>query len=243
MFKIIAHRGASAKAPENTFASFRLALRNHADILEMDIRLSSDNEIVVIHDASVNRTTDGTGKVSELTSSELKRLDSGSWFSPEYREERIPLLREVFAADWGNATLNVEIKGTPEEYPRFSKKIVRLVEEYGMEDKVVLTSFNNDYLEEIKKINPDISVGIVYNFRMQNYREKESLPGVSEINPLWYFLSKKFVRKAHDNKIKIYPWTVNSRFAVSYISRLGVDGAITNKPGMVYSILKERGIR
>lgn len=139
---VVAHQGASIVAPENTLASFRKALDMSADALELDVMLSKDGEVVVIHDTLVDHTTDGSGNVSDLTLAELKELDAGSWFAPEFSEERVPTLQEVMSLARGRALLEIEIKTRAFLPGSLERKVLDLIVENGIEKEVIVTSFN-----------------------------------------------------------------------------------------------------
>ncbi|HHW48137.1 MAG TPA: glycerophosphodiester phosphodiesterase, partial [Clostridiaceae bacterium] len=160
---VIAHRGAPKHAPENTIAAFRKALELGAEGIELDVHLSADGHLVVIHDEKVDRTSDGKGLVKEKTLEELKALDFGSWFSKEFKGETIPTLDEVLELlkSW-TGIINIEIKGGSVFYPNIEEKVVRKIEKLKIEEKIIISSFNHYSLVEIKKLNPKIKTGILY---------------------------------------------------------------------------------
>ncbi len=159
---LIGHRGAKAVAPENTLASFRRAWEDGADVVEMDVRLTADGAVVVIHDETVDRTTDGHGVVAEMTLAELRRLDAGRWFSPAYAGERIPTLDEIIAWARGRVGLMVELK-----YPRrqFRPDLVPPVLEHlragGVEEDVAIISFEGAAIEQARAMAPHIPAGVM----------------------------------------------------------------------------------
>lgn len=161
--KLVGHRGACAVAPENTMASFERAYQDGADVVEMDMRLTSDGQVVVIHDKSLERTTNGAGLVSQMTRAELKGLDAGRWFDERYTGERIPLLDEVL--DWakGKIGLMVELKYDP--FGSFSPDLVppvlNLLKERDIVDQVVFISFQPKGLQQVKGLLPDIQLGLM----------------------------------------------------------------------------------
>ncbi|TFG73800.1 MAG: hypothetical protein E4H27_00025 [Anaerolineales bacterium] len=161
--KLVGHRGACAVAPENTLASFKRAYQDGADVVEMDVRLTSDGQVVVIHDAMLERTTNGTGPVSQMTLAELKRLDAGAWFDAGYAGEPIPLLDEVL--DWakGKIGLMIELKYDP--YGSFSPDLVPpvldLLKKRDTVDQVVFISFQPKGLQQVKGLLPGIQLGLM----------------------------------------------------------------------------------
>jgi glycerophosphoryl diester phosphodiesterase len=240
---VIAHRGASAVSPENTIASFKQAIVAEADIIEMDVHLSRDDEVVVIHDSTLWRTTNGKGKVNDHSLDDLKKLDAGSWFNKDFFNERIPTLKEVLTLPVKSGRFNVELKGTLKEYPNLPERVVEAISSSGMVDKVVITSFNPEYLEMINRIAPDIEVGEIHYMHLAHKWKSNIKNFTSEINPLWFFVTRKFVRKAHAHGIKVHPWTTNNAFIISRLGRIGVDGIITNDPAKLIDIMKQKGLR
>ena len=149
---VMAHRGFSSKAPENTMAAFTLALDAGAEGIELDVHLTKDGEVVVIHDHTLARTTNGTGLVADLTLAELQELDAGLWFSPEFKGERLPSLREVLELlKEHNVLLNVETKAAL-GYEQLNEKLASLLDEYAMWEKTIISSFNHFDLVHIKTI-------------------------------------------------------------------------------------------
>ncbi len=161
--RLVGHRGACAVAPENTLASFKRAYQDGADVVEMDVRMTADGQVVVIHDALLDRTTNGTGPVSQMTLAELKRLDAGTWFDAAYTGEPIPLLDEVL--DWakGKIGLMIELKYDP--FGSFSPDLVPpvldLIKKRDIVDQVVFISFQPKGLQQVKGLLPDIQVGLM----------------------------------------------------------------------------------
>ncbi len=154
--QVIAHRGASTYAPENTFAAFDLALDMGVRHFELDVQLSGDNHLVVIHDDKVNRTTDGNGEVSALTLRELQSLDAGAWFGAKFAGERIPTLESLLDRYRGRAHLHVEIKGTTQG---LSERTVDMIRRRGWAQNVTMTSFQIDKLEALRAHAPELPAG------------------------------------------------------------------------------------
>lgn len=242
-FKVIAHRGASALAPENTISSLKLALEAQADIIEIDVHLSKDNQVVAIHDNTLNRTTSGRGRVRDFTLMELQELDAGSWFGKNFCGQYIPTLKEVLQLPTENAKVNVELKGSLKEYPLLPEKVVEVISGCDAANRCVITSFNSEFLEKINAIAPKLELGEIHYMHFPYKWNSRIKKFASEINPLWYFVSKSFVNKAHERGIRVHPWTINNKFVVSRLLKLNVDGMITNDPQRLVQILKERGLR
>jgi len=241
--EIIAHRGASAITPENTIVSFLEAVKAGSDIIEFDAHLSRDNEVIIIHDNTVNRTTDGLGKIRDLTLPEIKKLDAGSWFSAEFEGERIPTLDELLQKDFNGVKLNIELKGALKEYEQFPEIVIKKIRKYDAVNRVVITSFNTDFLKRVMVLDAEIPFGIISNFKIRNHWEISLKKNASQINPLWYFVNKTFVKKAHKYDVRVYPWTINRKYIVLWLLKMGIDGMITDHPEKLIKILEAKGLR
>lgn len=236
----IAHRGASGSAPENTLAAINKALEIGADIVEIDVHLSSDNQLIVIHDNTLDRTTTLKGNVKDHSLKELKNADAGSWFSPEFKNERIPTLDEVLYTINGKAILLIEIKDGSEVYPRIEKLTVEAVKRNGAERWCELQSFSQIAVEKMleeKSSMPvyKLVVGNVpllplhHDGKMKSgsaYQYKD----VTGINPNYRFAKKRVLKKLHERNQKMYVWTVNDEKLMKKLLLWGVDGIITNYP-------------
>ncbi|HPZ07042.1 MAG TPA: glycerophosphodiester phosphodiesterase family protein [Candidatus Eremiobacteraeota bacterium] len=157
---IIAHRGSSKLAPENTMASFKEAYKHGATAIELDTHRTKDGYLVIIHDDTLDRTTNGHGKVGDFTLKELKELDAGSWFGPEFKGEKIPTLEEVLQWAKGKVKVDIEVKNSS-QYPGIEKDILKLVEEKDLKDDVFITSFDKSVSENIKDMAPEIKTGLL----------------------------------------------------------------------------------
>jgi glycerophosphoryl diester phosphodiesterase len=227
---VIAHRGASALAPENTMASFQRALAAGADMIELDVHLSADNEVMVIHDPTLNRTTNGRGRVRDHSYRELSKLDAGTWFAEKFAGERIPLLAEVLELVQMPTKVNIELKGSPAHYSQLAARVVQTIRNCRAAKQTVVTSFDMDYLKAINKLAPEIQLGEIHYLHFPFKWRHQSKHIASEINPLWLFVTRGFVEKAHSNGMKFNPWTTANRYIVKRLLRLKVDGLITNNP-------------
>jgi len=157
---IIAHRGASCLAPENTMAAFEEAYRHGAGMVELDVHMSKDGHLVVMHDDTVDRTTNGEGKVQDLTLEELKKLDAGSWFGDKYRGEKIPTLKEVLQWAKDKIKVDIDVKVSLES-PEMAHKLASLIKEEGAQKNVFITSFGKDFLKEIQTLEPAVETGLL----------------------------------------------------------------------------------
>ncbi len=223
---VVAHRGASSLAPENTLVSVRKAMELGADYCEIDVQLTKDGEVVLLHDSHLKRTAGNAGTLSEYTLDELRQFEVGSWFGPDFDGEPIPTLRQVIRTVKGKMLLNIEIKVSREETD-IVRKVVDIIHSEGITKKCIVTSFGRSEVEKIKELDPRIMTGFIFS---QKYP-----PDVFEGN--WEALScnykvvdADFVAKARENKKKIYVWTVDDEEEMKRLMELQVDGIITNRP-------------
>ncbi len=239
---IYAHRGASAYAPENTMASFRKALNMGAGGIELDVHLSADGHLVVIHDETVDRVSNGKGLVRDKTLKELKSLDFGSWYSGDFANEKMPELFEVFQLlSSGNALLNIEIKNGPIFYPGIEAKVAEALKKYGMVKRTIVSSFNHYSLVEIRKINPEIKTAILYMAGLYEPWVYSKHVGAAAIHPLFYNIVPEIMKGCIENKIIVNPFTVDKPEHIKSMVLAGVDGIITNVPDVALKIVKELG--
>ena len=230
--KVIAHRGASGYAPENTLASFRKGLEMGAEMLELDIHLSRDGEIVVIHDHSLDKTTTGSGYVKDHTVKELKQFDAGKRFDA-YRGERIPLLQEVFDLVQKRAALAIEIKNCPILYPDIERKLVRLIEKNDLVAQVIVIAFYHPSLKVIKQSNPAIRTGILYVGGLVEPWAAAATVEADALHPHYEYVLPEMVAAAHQRGYLVHPWTVNKPAEMAQQISYGVDGITTNYPDLL----------
>lgn len=230
---IIAHRGAKAHAPENTMSSFQLAVESKADGVEFDIKLTKDGQIIIIHDLTVDRTTDGKGKVKDFSLSELQKLDAGKFFSEKYSGESIPLLSDVLKSLPSQFIINIEITNYGSLFDGLAKKAVNLVNELGTEKHVIFSSFFPSNLMITNKIAPEIPVAILANAGFSGWLSRSNLmSGISPqfVHPYHSDVDKNFVDRQHDMGRKVNVWTVNDPGEMERLANLKVDGIITDDP-------------
>ena len=227
---IYAHRGACGYAPENTLDAFKLAADMNADGVELDVHFTKDNKVVVIHDEKIDRTSNGQGSVLDYTYEELLAFDFGCKFYGERRGVKLPLLSDVYAllAPTG-MTVNVEIKAND---PNICAACDAIAKEYGMEDKVIYSSFNHFQLKKMKEVNPDAFVAPLYGFNMLkpwdycvNINAAASHPRQNQI-----VLIPEYVEECHKRGVRVHPWTVNDEADMKFLSDAGCDAIITNYP-------------
>lgn len=223
---IWAHRGASALAPENTLAAFSLAWDEGADGIELDVHLSRDGIPVVIHDETLERTTDGRGAVSSLRASELRRLDAGRWFAPAFAGERIPLLSEVL--DWAgeDLPLNIELKTL-----RAGEATLRLLKDYPR-CRVLVSSFDQRLLAALRAAEPRLPLGFLCDSRLWRLVLRRALAaGAASFHPRADLVSPALARRVKDAGLALYPWTVDDPERAGRLLRRGASGLFTNRPG------------
>ena len=240
---VIAHRGFSGAAPENTLAAFRKAIEVGSDMIELDIQLSKDGKILVLHDDTLERTTNGQDRAVDYTLKELKALDAGSWFGSQFSEEKIPTLKEVLQLAKGRVLVNIEIKHPDHgQYP-ITELVDRALEEVrnvGMVNQVICSSFNPEALEWIKKNEPRVWVALLY------HRPWNSLPEVIRgkeylvLNLRNSYLTKTKIANLHQARMKVNVYTVNSEEELEKFMRWRVDGIITNHPDRLIALLKKK---
>ncbi len=235
---VIAHRGASAYAPENTAAAFRLAMEMGVDGIELDVHLSSDGCPVVIHDERVDRTGSGTGWVKDLSLNTLKSLDFGSWFGPSFASETILTLEEVFLllGDW-QGLLNIELKSGPIFYEGLEQKVITLVKKYDRLDNVILSSFNHYSLVAAKAVEPRIKIGLLYMAGLVAPWEYALRLGAQAIHPYFHSIIPEVIVGCNAHNIAINVFTVDDPIYLTALSTSGVHGIITNVPDVAKGIV------
>ncbi|MCC6850444.1 MAG: glycerophosphodiester phosphodiesterase [Deltaproteobacteria bacterium] len=229
-FLAIAHRGASGRAPENTHASFAAALALGAEAIELDCQLSADGELVVIHDETLDRTTDGRGPVGDRTWEELARLDAGAWFDASYAGERIPRLDDVLARVRDRALLNVEIKSA-RDVGAIEAKLAALVAHADATEWVVFSSFHWDALRTLRATAPWARLGVLCDDdpRRGGLALALELRGEAII-PGRRWIDAGVVAEAHARGLDVWVWTVNEPGEMRRLLALGVDGLFSDWP-------------
>ncbi|KIL41429.1 hypothetical protein SD70_07240 [Gordoniibacillus kamchatkensis] len=226
---IIGHRGAPREAPENTLSSFRLALKRGCEGVELDVHLSLDGKILVCHDASIARTTNGTGMIRNMSAEEVRRYDAGSWFSKKYKGEKVPLLDEVFQLVPDRMLIMIEVKHS--YGGEMERQLIECLWRFNRFDHVVISSYDHSCLRRLKGMEPKVKVGLLSaNFLdyMQDI-EKLGIP-VYSLHPFHLLLTKEDVQEVCSAGIKVFPYTVDSVAELKKLIRYGVSGVITNDP-------------
>ena len=240
---VIAHRGHSEEAPENSIAAFHKAIEAKADMIELDVRLSFDNEFVVFHDKKLNRTSGGHGLLKKLSARELTQLDNGSWFSRKFARERIPLLRDVLPLTKQGIMINIEIKPDVTSANNLSveEEIVKIVSKAKATHRIMFSSFNHFMMKAIKRIDDSIVTGILYN-PIADFRHSPSQLAARAHADIFicskYQLNSDVMHDAHKNDCRVYVYGVKSERDVERMVRLGADGLIADNPAMVKRVCK-----
>ncbi|MBT2207734.1 glycerophosphodiester phosphodiesterase [Actinomadura sp. NEAU-AAG7] len=247
----VAHRGGSAYAPENTIAAFRLARAKHADVFELDVQETKDHKLVIVHDGTLARTTNvesvfpGRGtKVSSFTLAQIKKLDAGSWFSAKYKGERVPTLGEVLKTMNGRGLgLLLEIKN-PASYPGIEGRIATELKRYpswlrpdASQRRLTVQSFDWASVKRFHAKLPAVPTALL------GTPETDELPALAkyadQINPTFRDLSASYVKKIHAAHMRVQTWTVDDPAKMRQAAGAGVDGIITNKPDVLYGVLRD----
>jgi glycerophosphoryl diester phosphodiesterase len=229
---VIAHRGASAHAPENTIAAFELAIEQGADGIELDVHLSRDDQPVVIHDFTLDRTTDGSGAVRDRSVRELKRLDAGSWRAVPFRGQRIQTLQEVFERFRNRTRFWVELKGGSELYPGIEERLVSTIEVYEVLDRVLLQSFDHGALARISTLNPEVRLGAL--IARPPIEPLIRSPGAAHaICPSVDLVSAETVVEIRAATLDCHVWTVDEPAQMDRLVEWGVSGIITDRPDLL----------
>jgi len=235
---ILGHRGASGAAPENTESAFKKAFQIGADGVELDVHLTKDKELVVIHDERVDRTTDGTGYVKDLTLREIKKLDAGSYFSSQFAGERILTLEEALELVRSFKLINIEIKNMIIKYKDIERELLSTIQGMNLESKVICSSFNHYSIALIKQLSPDIKTGLLYFSTLYQPWVYAERIGADAIHPYYLNVSSNIIKECHRNKIKVNVWTVDDRDMIKKMIKNQVDMIITNYPETALEILK-----
>ena len=235
---VIAHRGASAYSPENTMEAFRLAVDMKADGIEIDVHFSKDGHIMVLHDEKIDRTSNGQGKVTDYTLEELKFFDFGCKFKNAYTGTKIPTLDELYELLLTNdMILNIEIKTSDPKMPR---ALYEITKKYGLEDRIIYSSFDHLQLARMLEVNKDAFVAPLYSFNMlnawdyaENMKALASHPNYKQITVNF----PEYVEKCHEKGIRVHPWTCDAPEVITALAEAGCDAIITNVPDKAREVL------
>ncbi len=239
---IFAHRGASAHAPENTLPAFELAVMQNADAIELDVKLSADGQVVVVHDATVDRTTGSHGRVKDLSLAQLKSLDAGSFFSEQYRGTKIPTLEEVFEAVGRRTFINVELTNYTTPRDQLVETVCRLVQKFGLQERIMFSSFFALNLSKARTYLPEVPRGLLalngllgawarsFGFAFGRY---------AALHPYLEDVTPQQVQRVHRLKRRVHVWTVNAADDMRRLFQWQVDAIFTDDPPLAVQIRGE----
>jgi len=238
----IGHRGAPTEAPENTLASFQRAREAGADGVELDVMLSADGQVVVCHDFRVDRTTDGRGHIRELTLAQLKALDAGSWFGPQFAGERVPTLRQV--VDWAgqDMLLNIELKSQGLRSDGLEDQVIAIVRDNRLEQRVLLSSFNPFLLRRVKRIAPEMHTGLLYAgeepiFLRRAWLRPWARPDA--LHPEYHMVTEAYLECARRGGYRVNIWAPADIQDMQRLVTQQVDMIITDRPDLLSTVLRQ----
>jgi|AGTN01.3.fsa_nt_gi Glycerophosphoryl diester phosphodiesterase len=235
---VIAHRGGRKWAPENTMIAFKKSMNAGCDGVELDIHRCKSGELVVIHDETLDRTTDGKGLVKDFTYDEIKKLDAGKWYAKEFEGERVPLLSEVLEAFDGKMLINIEIKNTPIEYVGIEDDLINLLRKYKHPEKIMISSFDHELIRRIHKISPIYEVAFLDASIIADVGEYGKKLGATAWNAAHYELRPDAVKRAQKAGLSVNVWTVDGIPDWKRAMEWNVDGIVTDDPAGLIDFLK-----
>ena len=243
MTKVIAHRGASKAAPQNTIPAFKKAIEMGADGFENDVHLTKDGFIVICHNYEIDETSNGTGSISDYTLEELRKFDFGSYFSEEFAGTTIPTLDEFLDLCGGVTVINIEIKAPREKGSDIVRKTINKVKEFGYFNKLIISCFNKDILIECKEVDNKTVTGILYSTDCPYTEIYEDYIGFAKkinadaVHPLGILVDEDYIADCHKAGLIVNPWTIDKPYAIERLRDWGSDGVITNYPDVARSII------
>lgn len=237
---VFAHRGAKAYAPENTIPAFLKAIELGADGVELDVQFSADGALVVIHNPTLDETTNGSGRVTSHTLEELKALDAGSWFSPEFAGTRLCTLEEALDAIEGRIFVNIEMKSFALGNDGMAEEVARIVNERGLRERVIVSSFNPFALRRLRQVAPQIERGLLYAPDLPLYLRRAWLRVWAKpdaLHPEHVMVDARYMEWARKKGYAVNVWTVNEETDMLRMIDLGVNAIITDHPDRLLAIL------
>jgi glycerophosphoryl diester phosphodiesterase len=241
---IFAHRGDLANAPENTLPSFEQAIAKGADGVELDAKLTSDGHVIVIHDSTVDRTTDGKGRVASYTLNAIRKLDAGKWFDVKFSGTKVPLLEEVFETVGKDKLINIELTNYSTPRDGLVVKVCELIKHHNNPKQIIFSSFFSSNLKNVAQILPEIPRGLLampgivglwsrsFGFMFGDYQA---------LHPYITNTSREQVQRAHRIKRRVHVWTANSVEEIKQLKEWGVDGIFTDDPQTAVRALERGG--
>lgn len=238
--RVIAHRGLSARAPENTLTAVRLAIAAGADMVEVDVTITADGHVICLHDATLDRTTDGRGPATGSTLAAIRRLDAGSWFAPRFAGEPVPTLDEVLELAEGRTLVNIEIKSEAVGHG-IVEGVAEAIRQRRALDRVVVSSFSPEALRRMKLGHPEIATVSLLDREL--HAGRDPLEIVQEVGSRGLNLSRKdvtpeLVERCHRHGLPVGVYTVNSEREMRRLIRMGVDSIFTDRPDRLREVLR-----
>ncbi len=250
MFRVISHRGANRLAPQNTLPAFQKAVDLGAEGMELDVHLTKDGTIVVCHDYTIDRTSNGTGAVADYTYEELLQFDFGSYFSPEFAGTKIPTLAEFFELSRSMELLNVEIKSPKDKHSPIARRTIEAAKQAGLADKLLISSFDAAVLLACKEVDRSIRTALLYSFDLketpniaelaEGYVAYAQSIDVQALHPFMMFLDEDYAENCHKAGLLVHPWTVNEAEGMQTVIDWGCDGIITDYPDVAKNLLSKQ---
>lgn len=245
MSLVISHRGANKEAPENTLPAFRRSLALGVDGFENDVHLTKDGRLVVCHDDTVNRTSNGCGLIAEHTFEELRRLDFGSWYDTAFAGTQMPSLEEFYELCSGLKVVNVEIKHAPDGSTAAAAGVIRMAKEFGLFDRLLISSFDMDMLLACTACDPDTRTAFLYSSPENPLPEAlHEDPGafarkyhLAAFHPVVVFVTPEYLAECHSNGVMVNPWVVNQAHVLQLAKEWGCDGVITDRPELAMEVM------
>jgi len=242
---IIAHRGASAYAPENTLSAFKLALQQGADAIELDTKLTADGQVIVIHDQTVDRTTPYSGQVKEFTLSEIRKLDAGSHFDITFRGEKIPTLEDVLQTVGQLTYLNIELTNYSSIFDELPQKVALLVKKYELTQRVIFSSFSFINLLRIRGLIPDASIGLLAHPGWKGFLVRSGLGLWLDYQSLHihaHDATPQLIEEIHRKNRKVFVYTINQEKDIKTTLQMEVDAIFTDDPLLARRVIINSGI-
>ena len=237
--RVIAHRGFSGRAPENTLLAIREAIAIGAEMVEIDVTMTADGHVILLHDETLDRTTSGTGPPTDHTLEEIRELDAGAWFSTVFAGEKIPTLSEALQTVKGRILINIEIKPEAVDHG-VVPKIASLIAEHEMHNQVIVSSFSPEALLRMKIADPEVITATLFNKDLHTGRDPLEI--VLEVGSRGFNISARrltaaMIERCHKHGIPIAVYTVNEPDEMRRLIELGVDAVFTDHPGLMLSLI------
>jgi len=232
---VVAHRGAAGKAPENTLASMRMAIEDGADWLEIDVQESADGEVLVIHDSDFMKLSSVDMKVWDGSLAEIREIDVGSWFDPQFSDERVPTLTELLELARGKARVVIELKYYGHDQ-QLEQRVIDIVEQLDMVNDVAIMSLKYEGIQKVRALRPDWPIGLLSATAIGNLASLD----VDFLAVATGLATPGFVRRSQEQGKQVFVWTVNDTVSLSRMMSLGVDGIITDEPALAREVINER---